>query len=100
MGLKLDLTLHPNIMQGGKAFELEAHWPPYFLLRPLLKFFLSCHKLILPKSSVEVDISLLIRGLLLISIDFALVEAFRSLDCNSFFSVSEKQIRVRHCKHI
>lgn len=41
----------------------------------------------LPRSSVEVDISFLLAEILLISIDFPLPEAFRSLDCSTFFSV-------------
>lgn len=43
-----------------------------------------------PKSSVEVAISFLLE-VLLISIDFPLVEALRNLDCNSFFSVKKER---------
>lgn len=42
----------------------------------------------LPRSSVEVDTSLLLV-FLLTSTFFPLVEAFRNIDCNSFFSVPD-----------
>lgn len=47
----------------------------------------------LPRSSVEVDTSVLVVEVFLKSIDLPLEEAFRSLVCNSFFS-ADKQSRL------
>lgn len=48
----------------------------------------------LPKSSVEVDTSFLSVVLFLSSIAFPLADAFRSLDCKSFFSVPENDNEI------
>lgn len=45
----------------------------------------------LPRSSVEVDISFLLTGFLITSMDFPLAEAFRSLDWSTFFSEFNKE---------
>lgn len=44
----------------------------------------------IPRSSVEVD-TFLADEVFLISMDFPLEEAFRNLDCNSFFSEQEQE---------